>query len=364
VSEVQRWPAFDGIRAVAIVSVMAYHLEFHHFLRGGYVGVDVFFVLSGFLITWLLTTEIDRFSAIDIRKFYARRALRLFPLLAAVVVGSVLLVVFDGAFATARHVTIVAVPFVVLYVGNWRVAFTSLTGLGILGVAWSLAIEEQFYLLWPMALSALLKRANRLRIALALVGVAALEMVARGVLEQRGSWLWAYMSTLTHSDGLLIGSALALLWTVRGDLKLWRVVERCSCVLGVASAAVLAAVILLGNPGVRQMFLWIAPAVTASAGILVSVINQPENVLSRVLQWRVLQWIGKRSYGCYLLHVPIFLVVANLPLPDHHVRVLIFLLDFAGTFLLAGISYQFMERPFLRRKVRFTRVAQVAGAST
>jgi peptidoglycan/LPS O-acetylase OafA/YrhL len=359
VSRVQRWPAFDGLRAIAILSVMAYHLEYNNFLRGGYVGVDVFFVLSGFLITWLLTTEIDRFGAISLSKFYARRALRLFPALALVLVASVVLVLLDGAFAGTRRQTLEAVPFVVLYIGNWRAAFTSLFGLGILGVTWSLAIEEQFYLFWPLALSASLRRTTRQRIAMALVFIAVLEMIARAIIDRTsGHWVWAYMSTFTHSDGLLVGSALALLWTVRTELKPWPFVEKNASTLGVLGAAVLAAVIVLANPEPREMPLWISLAVCGTAALLLSVIIRPESVLSKVLQWRPLQWIGKRSYGCYLYHAPIFVIVPTLSLPADHLRIYRFIIDFGATFVVAALSYRLVEQPFLNRKTRFTRVAQ------
>jgi peptidoglycan/LPS O-acetylase OafA/YrhL len=360
VSRVQRWPAFDGLRAIAILSVMAYHLEYNNVLRGGYVGVDVFFVLSGFLITWLLTTEIDRFGAISLPKFYARRGLRLFPALALVIVASVVLVLLDGAFAGTRRQTLEAVPFVVLYIGNWRAAFTSLFGLGILGVTWSLAIEEQFYLFWPLALSAALRKTTHRRIAMALLFIALLEMIARAIIDRTsGHWVWAYMSTFTHSDGLLVGSALALLWTVRTELKPWPFVERSAFSIGVLGAVVLAAVIVLTNPEPREMPLWIALAVFGSVALLLSVIVRPESILSKLLQWRPLQWIGKRSYGCYLYHALIFVIVPTLSfLPADHLRIYRFVVDFGATFVVAALSYRLVEQPFLSRKTRYTRVAQ------
>jgi peptidoglycan/LPS O-acetylase OafA/YrhL len=357
-SGVRRWPAFDGLRAVAILSVMAYHLEYHDFLRGGYVGVDVFFVLSGFLITWLLTTEVDRLGGISLGKFYARRALRLFPALGLTIVASLLLVMVDGAFAGGyRHESLVALPFVVLYIGNWRAAFSSLYGLGIFGVTWSLAIEEQFYLFWPLGLARLLKVANRQKIALGLVAVAGAEMVVRAIIDvSSGSWVWAYMSTFTHSDGLLLGSAIALLWTVRTELKPWALIERYANQLGVLGVAVLAVVIFLGSPDPHQMAFWMPLAVVATAAILVSVAVFPQNVLSTILQWRPLQWVGKRSYGCYLYHAPIFVLVDTLSLPNHHVRIQRFVIDFAATFVVAALSYRYLEKPFLNRKTRFSRI--------
>jgi peptidoglycan/LPS O-acetylase OafA/YrhL len=111
---VQHWPAFDGLRAFAVLAVMSFHVHYPTFLKGGYTGVDVFFVLSGFLITSLLMSEHDRFAGINYTKFYARRALRLFPALAVVILVVLVLVLADSHLANFRHATLTGLPFVVL----------------------------------------------------------------------------------------------------------------------------------------------------------------------------------------------------------------------------------------------------------
>ncbi len=155
------WAALDGMRAFAVIAVMLFHFQQPHFFLGGYVGVDVFFVLSGFLITSLLISERDQFGTVWVRGFYARRALRLFPALALVVVSCAGIVLILGDLSGRRHDTLVGIPFATFFVGNWVLGLADSLKLGLLNHTWSLGIEEQFYLLWPITLVVLLRRVNR-----------------------------------------------------------------------------------------------------------------------------------------------------------------------------------------------------------
>jgi peptidoglycan/LPS O-acetylase OafA/YrhL len=346
----RRWPAFDGVRALAVLAVMTYHLGL---LPGGYLGVDVFFVLSGFLISWILISEYEGSGQLGYRNFYLRRALRLFPALAALIVVCVVLVLADGRFAIYRTPTLTAVPFVVLYSGNWVTAFTNqaTTGftLGLLGITWTLAIEEQFYLLWPLSLSALLKRHTRQRIAVLLAGIAVLEMIVRAACDASGIlWFRADASTLTHSDGLLLGSALALLWAQHESLTFWPMVKKISPVLGWVSAITLLLVSVVGHSSGSS--LWIVLVVSAALGLLVDLLTRPASPLSMLLQLKPLQWIGQRSYGCYLWHWVIFTFVSSWALPKWATLGI----DFPATLAVAALSYRFIERPFLERKRKLT----------
>jgi len=141
----RRWSGLDGLRALAVLVVVASHFQLHS--NGGIVGVDVFFVISGFLITSLLLEERRMTGGISFRNFWGRRALRLFPALACAIVFALL--VSLAISPSVRHQTVVAVPAVILYVGNWFFVFGTDHSLGLLGPTWSLAIEEQFYLVWP-----------------------------------------------------------------------------------------------------------------------------------------------------------------------------------------------------------------------
>lgn len=351
-----QWPAFDGLRAVAILAVMAYHVNLVNLLQGGYVGVDLFFVLSGFLITWLLITERDQTSTIRYSKFYARRALRLFPALVAMVVVVLLVVVLDPGMAQYRHSMYLSLPFVVFYSSNWVIAFTSLSTLGILSVTWSLAVEEQYYLVWPVVLSALSRRMRRITIVWLLVALAGAEVLAGAALNLSGaSWLLPYFSTATHSDGLLVGSAVALWWSMQDQSGPAVGLRRWSARLGSAGLAVLAIVVLAGTPPQSKWtFAWITTAVLASAAVIFDQLATPTSWRTRLFCGASLQWIGRRSYGLYLWHVPVLAFLGTLAFPPAHRNLDRFVLTFALTFPLAAFSYRVIELPFLRRKRRFS----------
>lgn len=366
VDQPRTWPALDGLRAIAVLAVLTFHAAYPTFLKGGYVGVDIFFVLSGFLITWLLTSEREQLGSISYGKFYARRALRLFPALYAVTIVAVILVLVDGSLVGARHATLVGIPWVIFYAGNWDSAFSAynVATLGLLAVTWTLAIEEQYYLVWPFALTALLKRMNHQRIAVILVAVALAEQVMRSALDQSNNpqlYNWLDRSTLTHSDGLLIGSAFALMYTCRNRWNAWPAIRRRANVLSVIGAVVLAVVIVAGKPLLQTTGLWETVAVYGSLVLLAGLIAQPTNWPSRIMEWWPLQWIGKRSYGIYLWHFMIIVVVLTLNLPKRHGDLYRFVIEVVASLVVAGISYRLIERPFLRRKVRFARVHPVAS---
>ena len=344
------WPALDGVRAIAVLAVFTFHATYPTFLKGGYVGVDMFFVLSGFLITWLLTSEREQLGSISYGKFYARRALRLFPALYALIIVAAILVELDGGLAGARHTTLIGIPFVILYVGNWSSAFGAYNAvtLGLLAITWTLAIEEQYYLLWPLALSRLLKRMHHRRIAVILVAVALAEEVLRSgldLLNKPQLYNWLDRSTLTHSDGLLIGSALALMYTCRGQWKAWPAIRRRADALSVAGALVLAVAIVAGKPTLHSTGLWETVAVYGSVALLAGLIAQPTSWPSRVLEWWPLQWIGKRSYGIYLWHFTVIVVVLTLNLPQRHLDLYRFVIELVATLVVAGLSFTFIERP-------------------
>lgn len=264
--KVGRWPAFDGLRAVAVVAVMMYHLNYRPWTGGGYLGVDVFFVLSGFLITWLLVTEWDRLGGVSFRRFYARRGLRLLPALAAVIVFVVVIVEAVPAMKTYRHPTLVGLPFVILYSGNWALTFGSsgTLSLGLLGSTWSLAVEEQFYLLWPAILVRLLRRFSRERLAALLTVAAFADMVARQVLNLAhvSWWPWwrSYYASFTHFDGLLLGCALAVAWGQRSAWPWLGRIGRNSGVAGAVAAAGLVAILIRANLDPDLMPLWMSAA--------------------------------------------------------------------------------------------------------
>ncbi len=203
------WPALDGLRGVAVLLVLAYHLGYS-IPRGGFVGVDVFFVLSGFLITTLLLDEFSRRGSIAFGAFYIRRGLRLLPALVVVSLFAVVLVQWRGT-AAQQDQTEAGLPLVLLYVVNWAMALDFMPAVGWLGHTWSLAIEEQFYLLGPLLLLLLMKRsATHRRSAFLLLVASVVVIIYRSAGTLQG---WSahrlYMGLDTHSDRLLMGCALA-----------------------------------------------------------------------------------------------------------------------------------------------------------
>ena len=208
-----RWPALDGVRAIAVLLVVAYHLELPYSPRGGAIGVTMFFTLSGFLITSILLREADHTGSIHLPSFFMRRLLRLVP-------GLTVLCAVVWLWATATDLgdrTSAAVPWVVLYAGNWERVLNGWGSLGALEHAWSLGVEEQFYLVWPLCVlgvGALLRPANRA------VGVLVASLLGAAASLVWRLHLWSdadptqsaarlYNGTDAVADQLLLGCALA-----------------------------------------------------------------------------------------------------------------------------------------------------------
>lgn len=331
-------PALDGLRGFAVLAVITFH-AWQGLRPAGWLGVDVFFVLSGFLITSLLVGEHQSTGAVSFGRFYARRALRLLPALAvALAMGIGLAAVFDASRLAATISEGVSSAF---YVSNW------VTGLhadqqavtGLLTHTWSLSIEEQFYLAWPLMLCALMRiGGRRLALYLTLIAVAGI-VIHRPMVSTIGH---VSMWTDTRADALLIGSALALAFSL-GLVRPGRAAR----LAGVAGAAALVALALLYTDevnGWRGMADGGYTLVAAAAACVVM------GALSgwRLPAWRPLVHIGRISYGLYLYHYPIERVLQDRLGSGPACLALTLLL----TFSVAIVSYRFLERPFLRLKRR------------
>lgn len=304
----------DGVRALAVIGVLLYHSELPWF-QGGFLGVDVFFVLSGFLITGLLAREFERTGGLDIRGFYLRRFRRLVPalvlLLLTVLIGSAFFV--PDAAPRVRGDGLAAL----LYVSNWWLIangqsyFEFISRPPLLQHLWSLAIEEQFYLLWPVCVLLLMWRVGRrglgiTALVLSLVSTLwmALLSVQRGYPEADPSRI--YFGTDTHCMGLLLGAALAAFWQPWTAGPLTRRANAAMALLGVLSCA-----------GVAYAYVEVgerAPVLYRGGFLLLSVVvcnvivtaSHPASSFGRLLGRQPLRWIGERSYGLYLWHWPIF----------------------------------------------------------
>lgn len=319
-------PALDGLRGVAILLVIASHVFAGRFVGGGPVGVTIFFVLSGFLITSLLLEERERTDRISLRRFYERRARRLFPALALslLVVGSIS--VYLGA-SPARLLP------VVFYFGNWWIAFGG--KLGYFRMTWSLAVEEQFYLLWPLLLIGVARLGGRRAIMWTAVVGAALSIALRFALWDDGTGAQRIrFGSDTNAAGLMVGCALAVWMSTRTTGQNRPVTA--------LAATVFAA--LTGFFVAPAAYTLVAPLV----GILVAVVlilTLCQDGDAGPFASRFMRYAGRRSYGWYLWHVPALLL---------SVRWLGYaapaiLLGLGVTLAMAELSWRYVEQPFLRR---------------
>jgi len=344
-------PGLDGLRAVSVVAVLAYHGGMT-WLPGGFLGVEVFFVISGYLITLILTREHERTSTISLPGFWKRRARRLLPSLYLLLVATALVVLvfyreelrgLSGQLWSAAS-----------YVTNWFFIFTdqsyfaTIERPSILQHLWSLAIEEQFYLLWPIALLGLLKLSGgrRAPVALVAVGLSAASAVLMALLfEPAMDPSRVYYGTDTRASGLLLGAALGLMWR---RTKAWREGDEVSVVsldlIGWTGLGVLVACFV----GIQQFdsFLYrggfVVVVLASSAAIAAAV--HPSTVFGQAIGHRLFTWVGVRSYSLYLWHWPIFVFTRpeiDLALPTYPTLVLRLVLTFAA----AEVSYRFVEVP-------------------
>ncbi|HYR63054.1 MAG TPA: acyltransferase family protein [Actinomycetota bacterium] len=361
-------PGLDGLRALAIIGVLLYHAGVE-WVPGGLLGVDLFFVVSGFLITSLLISEIQKTGRIALAAFYRRRALRLLPALALVlVVTSLALMLFwPREVARFRGDLVASLG----YVTNWwfivrhQSYFIASGRPSPFQHLWSLAVEEQFYLVAPLGLLALRNkfssRRGLLQTAALAVGGACASAVVMAVMAIQHNLPYGadssrvYFGTDTHASGLLIGvAAAALLAATRGSLWQLPASRRAAKALdaaGLASLAIMVWAMLRTtefSPGLYRGGFW---AFSAVAGVAAVAVSRPGGRLESALGGRSLRWVGSRSYGLYLWHWPVF--VFTRPQLD---------VPFAGTadvvlrlILVVGLaeaSYRLVERPIRTTGVR------------
>ncbi len=349
-----RLPGLDGLRALAVAAVIAFHLD-PRWLPGGFLGVDVFFVISGFLITTLLLRERARTGRVDLRGFWTRRARRLLPALLVVVPTAVLLArltesdLLVGAGRQVLGALTFTSNWLELRAGSDYFAATSPT---LLANLWSLAVEEQFYLLWPLALLVLLRvlPGHRARTG-AVLGLALLSSLLMALRLDPDHPTRVYYGTDTHATGLMVGAALALAlaaphraWT---RTVLW---ERHRRTVAAAALAVLGALLVLADERSALTFRGgILLASLATAALVLTVVERPGRLRS-VLELPGARWVGARSYGLYLWHWPVVLVVGqDLPVaPGGLDYLLTRAWALVVTFAAADLSYRFVETPVRR----------------
>ncbi|GAB3889231.1 acyltransferase family protein [Terrabacter terrigena] len=295
-----RRPALDGLRGLAILLVLCHHLQVLHMDGAGAGGVTVFFTLSGFLITALLLEERERVGRINLRRFYERRARRLLP---ALILSTALVLAFAPVFRPIfgdAYLQPRDLPAVIFYYGNWIEARPH-DDIGVLGATWSLAVEEQFYLVWPLAVIAIAALGRRQTVMLvALLGAAVSLLVRVELLAEGASKDRIYYASDTTAFAILLGCALAAwLGTRRAPRPRW--------VYTVAGMGL----VILPSWWVAEIANRIAPPIVAVGAVLL-LVNIAGDRPRRVLELPVLRWFGTRSYGLYLYHAPLFLLLARL----------------------------------------------------
>ena len=374
ISRVPYLPGLDGMRALAVMAVMVYHAN-ADWLPGGYLGVEVFFVISGYLITLLLISEKERTSTVDMKHFWLRRARRLLPALFTLLIAiTIWTSLFDrDALGKLRGDVIAAL----LYVSNWYqiwtgAGYTASNEFAPLRHLWSLAVEEQFYVVWPIVMFALLKGGTRHIAGLSrwLVGVAVFITLVTALVYTSGPigtpevtpdayWSiagreiskfdWSYLGTFSRAAGLLLGAAFAMVWrpvaVMRGPLRTKGHLLDVVAVLGFLILAAMVWWMWLISPSGGNPFLFRGGFVLCAIGTLmmVAAVTHERAGTSRVLSIPVLLWIGTRSYGLYLYHWPIFQIIRGIA--GVHLKFHEFVLAMIATGIVTELSYRFIETP-------------------
>ena len=377
ISRVPYLPGLDGMRALAVVAVMVYHAN-SDWLAGGFIGVEVFFVISGYLITLLMIGEHEKTGRLDLKQFWLRRARRLLP---ALFVMLALLVTYCALFKRGELGNIRGdVVAGVGYVTNWYQiwvgqGYTAVNDFAPLRHLWSLAVEEQFYLLWPLVMVGLIRLGRRRlpNISRWLLLTAVLVAVMTALLFHSGdpastSAFWdvggrqinrndaLYLSTITRSSGLLIGAAFAMLWrpvaVMRGPLRERGRQLDLLALAGLAGLGLLAWKLhVTHEDGSGDAWLYRGGflAVAICTVLMMAAVTHRGAAAGRLLGNPLLNWIGTRSYGLYLFHWPIYQIIREIAgkklTPGE------FALAMAITLPITEASYRLIEMPVRRRQL-------------
>lgn len=372
-----RRPALDGLRAIAVLAVVVYHFGggATSWLPGGFLGVDMFFVLSGYLITGQLLAEVRRSGRVDLLGFWGKRVRRLLPPAALLLIGVALWTWWAGAPETwtARRGDLL---WTISYLANWHLLaagedyFATYTGASPMRHMWSLAVEEQFYVVWPLVVALGVVALRRLRrssrqpgatvVPVAVLGVgvvAGLSAVAMALHYIAGDTNRAYYGTDTRAHELLWGALGALFLARRAGTDPARAQtgrRPSGPVLGWLLAGCLLTAFVIMDDSSAPYYLGGSVLVCAVAAALVlEVERRPGGPLARALSWRPAVALGRVSYGVYLWHWPLVLWIpwdSASPVPD---QVLAQTGRAALTLALALLSFVLVERPVLAGKVRW-----------
>ncbi len=372
--QIRKLAGLDGLRGLAVIAVIVFHLR-SSWLPGGYLGVDIFFVISGYLITALLLSEWAVSSTISLRAFWSRRARRLLPALGTLLLGVTVVAAVFARDSLGRLQS--DLPASLFYVMNWRLVFAhqsyveSFGRPPLLQHLWSLSVEEQFYLLWPLALMFLRRRMNRQRVAMVAVGAAAVSAaLMAGFYHSGGDPSAVYFDSFTHAQGLLIGCALAAAippWQMAPSVTptARRFLERSG------SAALLIVVVGLATFGFRSAVTYRGGMVLLDLATAVAIATaaHPASRLGGLLDRQPLRWAGLRSYSLYLWHWPIFELTrpgVDISWPGWA----LFPVRIGLTVVAAELSFRYVEQPWrnghalFALRLRFARWSKRATVAT
>ncbi len=349
--------ALDGIRAIAIVAVIIYHMN-PSGLTGGFLGVDVFFVLSGYLITWILLDRYNNLGSIDFKGFYLSRARRLLPAFFFLAFGVLVGVGLWAPDTIERFLQ--DLPWAATGTTNWWFIATGQDYFGQIGRpsllqhTWSLAIEAQFYIIWPIVISTFASRIHLSRVRwLALSGAVFSWMALLWVAHYSGASAvnansHMYFGTDTHSSGLFIGAALAVAWKPRNfKARISVGAKRFLNAVSFGSLGVLLLTFIFVNELTGRFYLISFPIVGIATGLLIASVIHPASILAKWLSNSVVQWIGTRSYGLYLWHW----IVIQVLRPGYDLNWATWQVVSLQLIILLSItefSYRFIEMPVRR----------------
>ncbi|WP_430535756.1 acyltransferase family protein [Listeria rocourtiae] len=347
-------PSIDGLRALAVIAVIAYHLSFG-WASGGFLGVDIFFVLSGYLITNILLSQWEKNERIDLKQFWIGRFRRLIP---AVYLMIIIVVVFAVIFNRPLLATLrgdATASF--LYLSNWWFIFHNVSYFDSFGTAspiknlWSLAIEEQFYIIWPVFLYGALKFIKKPTIILRIIVIAAiLSAILMAVLySPDGDPSRVYYGTDTRAFGLLLGGALAFVWPfTRLSPHIPTSAKVAVNFAGTASVAIFLFCIATVNEYDSFLYRGGMFLIAINAVVMIATIAHPASYLSKLFSFKPLRWVGTRSYGIYLWHYPI--ITLTTPITEVGTpNIVRAALQVVATLAIAELSYRFVETP-IRKK--------------
>ncbi|MDU0996185.1 MAG: acyltransferase family protein, partial [Staphylococcus lugdunensis] len=345
-------PGLDGLRAIAVLGIIIYHLN-PQWLSGGFLGVDTFFVISGYLITSLLIIEYYRTGTIDLRAFWIRRIKRLIPAVYFMVSAVLVFILLFKPDLIIEIKKDAIAAF--LYVSNWwyisqNVDYFNQFAIAPLKHLWSLAIEEQFYVFYPIVVFFLFKRFKPQKITLILWIVSLLSLVTMAIIfGVTGDSSRVYFGTDTRLQTLLLGCILAFVWNPFGLKK----TKYKMSYLGINLSGIIAFILLVSfffiisdqDKWIYQGGFYLISAMTLF--IIASAVH-PSSILAKLLSFKLFTYIGKRSYSLYLWHFPI-IVLMNSYYVQGQIPAYVYIIEVILMFVMAEFSYQFIENP-IRKK--------------